>query len=181
MENNTRLLFLDLDGVLVPFKPLTVWTVPTDWVEFSHNGMRETFAKLSKSCVEQLNRITDTTGAKIVLSTAWREYFISCYESHPRPEMAVFLAYLKHCGIKADIIGWTPHGDDADSKGVRGVEIRKFIYRYLLKGKQYESMVILDDRDDMEEFTQYLVQTEPYQGITEEIANIAIRILNGEV
>ncbi len=176
----TRLLMLDMDGCLCPFRPMTAWTEANDVLMFQYNGMRDYFTKINKNCVEQLNRITDETGAKIVLSTAWREYFMQPHNSAPTPEMQLLVQYLKSNGVKADIIGCTPHGDDACSEGVRGVEIRKFIYRYLLKGNQYESMVIIDDRDDMCEFTQFLVQTDPYQGITEEIANRAIRILKNE-
>src|SRR4051812_14382818 len=72
-----KILFLDIEGVLV-------LPVPG----------RKTSA-VSARCVEQLNRITDATGAKVVLSSSWRF----------SPDICLTLS---EWGVRASIIGRTP-------------------------------------------------------------------------
>jgi hydroxymethylpyrimidine pyrophosphatase-like HAD family hydrolase len=55
-----KLIFLDIDGVLVTTNSL----IPSDKY-FGHT--------FDKNCVQNLIEILDATGAKVVISSSWRE------------------------------------------------------------------------------------------------------------
>src|SRR5579859_1662043 len=107
-------VMLDMDGVLVPFGP----DVPSPQVvKVKRNGREFHFARPDHMCVGRLNRIVGETGAAVVLSTSWREPLIRFNE------VGLLAAFLRHCGFAGQVVGYTPHGDVAQSKGVRGVEV----------------------------------------------------------
>ncbi|KAJ8603283.1 hypothetical protein CTAYLR_006949 [Chrysophaeum taylorii] len=72
-----KVLFLDIDGVLVPFGGLTV---------------ADPAAPFDDECVRRLARIISRTGAKIVLSSTWRssatakEMLRNCFRSFGLPD-----------------------------------------------------------------------------------------------
>ena len=145
---NNRILFLDIDGIL-------------------NTGIsKKTFAK---EFVDRINRITDTTGANIVISSNWRRYF----------KLNTLKALLRRNGIKAPIIGYTPIFKNTNTYEVlmghkRGTEIQAWLDAQDVKPK---SIVILDDISDMLHLTPYLVLTDTYKGITDDDADLAIEIL----
>lgn len=157
-----KVIFLDVDGVLNS--------------EFSREKERNNFDnwmehEVSEMHVNNLKKIVDATGAQIVLSSSWRF-------DHPKatgrdfiadPLMKVLDRKLKAVGL--DIIDVTP-----DLRGkIRGVEIQDWLDRH----SEVERFVILDDDVDMmEEQKPFFVNTTFKNGLTEEMANKAIEILN---
>jgi hypothetical protein len=149
-----KVIFLDFDGPIIPI--------------MSHEHKREMREKAWPPCVEQLNRITDTTGAKIVVSSSWRWGG----EEDVKEK-------LKLWGVTGEVIGITPILETAwkpESKlwiaTPRGCEIGAWF-----GDKEIESFVILDDDDDMVHLKKFLVQTPFETGLTQELADEAIAIL----
>ena len=63
-----KVIFLDIDGVLNTHESAT--TLRESFVERGADLMG--FNRFDKNCVARVNRITDETGAKIVISSSWR-------------------------------------------------------------------------------------------------------------
>lgn len=157
-----KVIFLDVDGVLNS--------------EVSREQERNNFDnwmehEVSEMHVNNLKKIVDATGAQIVLSSSWRF-------DHPKatgrdfivdPLMRVLDRKLKAVGL--DIIDVTP-----DLRGkIRGAEIQDWLGRH----SEVERFVILDDDVDMmEEQKPFFVNTTFKNGLTEDLANKAIEILN---
>lgn len=157
-----KVIFLDVDGVLNS--------------ELSREQERNNFDnwmehEVSEMHVNNLKKIVDATGAQIVLSSSWRF-------DHPKatgrdfiadPLMKILDRKLKAVGL--DIIDVTP-----DLRGkIRGAEIQDWLDRH----SEVERFVILDDDVDMmEEQKPFFVNTTFKNGLTEEMANKAIEILN---
>ena len=143
-----KLIFLDIDGVLITLKTC------------KHFGV------VDPECVQQLNRITDVTGAKIVLSSCWR---IGWTIHHIREK-------LKEWGVTGEVISKTP----VDWKKERGEEIQQWLDEYYLDNSNIEpieSIVIIDDDRDMAHMLPYLVHTTFTWGLTEQCADLAINYL----
>ena len=157
-----KVIFLDVDGVLNS--------------EVSREQERNNFDnwmehEVSEMHVNNLKKIVDATGAQIVLSSSWRF-------DHPKatgrdfivdPLMKVLDRKLKAVGL--DIIDVTP-----DLRGkIRGAEIQDWLGRH----SEVERFVILDDDVDMnDEQKPFFVNTTFKNGLTDELANKAIEILN---
>jgi hypothetical protein len=113
-----------------------------------------------------LNRITEETGAKIVVSSVWRtDGLMKCREN------------LHSWGVVAPVIGVTPRLYEGYNQLPRGLEISKWLEEY--DREEVESFVILDDDHDMEHLLPFLVHTPFETGLTEEHADLAIKILTG--
>lgn len=151
-----KIIFLDLDGVLN---------------SYSDRQGKEISLVIVPEKVALLRRIIDETGAIIVLSSSWRYWW---KEGYTQP----------------DRVGW----DINEAMATYGLEVRdKIPFRYFqsradevrewLAGRTYiKSLVILDDMDfgwRKRGLQKHWVQPDGYQfGLTEENANLAIRILN---
>ena len=154
-----KVVFLDFDGPIIPI--------------MSHQPPHRVSGKGAQafpSCVEQLNRITDETGAVIVVSSTWRADGIT--KTRER---------LRDWGVRADCIDVTPHMNERDPRSglwvshPRGHEIQKWLNEY--DHEKVESFVILDDDSDMAHLLPYLIQTPFETGLTEAHANRAIAML----
>lgn len=139
-----RVIFLDIDGVLVTRAEIMV-----------ASGMRAT---AKASCVAVLNRITDVTGAVIVVSSSWRYGG----EQWMREKLIEW-------GVRAEMIGITPVRWKVD----RGREIQAWI----ATAGPVDAIVILDDDSDMAHLLSRLVKTEMVNGLTEAHAERAITLL----
>ncbi len=82
---------------------------------------------------------------------------------------------LHSVGIKGEIIGKTPLVKL--SGGPRGEEIEKFLYEYRESEFDVSSFAILDDNTDMGPLSSHLVWCDSETGLTEGLANAAIRKL----
>jgi hypothetical protein len=148
-----KIIFLDIDGVLNNLDSLRF---PRTRIKTS----RHSYTAAHPSCVQALNQITDSTGARIVISSTWRGIGLE-----------VLFEIFHQWGIAGLTVGYTPLWDRAFE---RGDEIANWLSRHL----EVESFVILDDGDDMGHLRHRLVQTNFEVGLTREDADRAIAILN---
>lgn len=139
-------IFLDIDGVLA--------NVAT---RYRHGD---------PACVARLNRITDATGARIVVSSTWR------FQPDIKDKMAAW-------GVTGEVIGITPDGSKRDANGLyvsvpRGHEIYDWMFANHYDGTR---IAILDDDNDMELLVDFLVRTDTYLGLQDADVDKAIALL----
>ncbi len=140
-----KVIFLDIDGVLNTHESAT--TLRETFVERGDSIVG--FNKFDKRCVERLNRITDATGAKIVISSSWRHMCVI------NKTTDLLFQHLKNEGVTGDIIDCTPIDKDCGyineeypdgSRGFRAFEIQKWIDTPPASDDGYlDQFVILDD------------------------------------
>lgn len=139
------IVFLDIDGVI------------TTMVTKYRTG--------DPACVAQLNRITEVTGAAIVVSSTWR---------HAENIKEILAGW----GITSEVIGITPALNRWSESGIYiGVERGNEIAKWLADNPNDGCLLILDDDSDMGELLPYLVRTNSYIGLTEADADKAITML----
>lgn len=152
-----KILFLDIDGVLNNNQTRTVtfdgWCFVDDYL------------------VERLKQIIDATGAKIVLSSTWREGWNREDESKNEPFFNQLRDKLKEYGIEI----WDALPTPIQSS--RGLAIA--VWFGLHKDLDIESFVILDDWYDMGIYRDHLIQINGNIGLTNEDVNEVISFLNG--
>lgn len=137
-----KIIFLDMDGVV--------------------NNPREGRGRtLSTKAVGLLNKLTEISGANIVISSSWR--FTA--------PLIVIIDKLKEYGFRYPerVIGCTALLENR----CRGDEIKLW-----LKQVPVESFVILDDVDDMGNLLPHLVKTDHVLLMQEHDVDKAIQILN---
>mgnify|MGYP003378926671 FL=1 len=113
----------------------------------AHSGYEYPF---DPECLERLQRLVEKTDARIVITSTWRKT-----EEGKR----VLQNILEQYDLANRIIGYTPI---LNTK--RGEEIKSFLETLNVEA----SYIILDDDDDMEELTPYLILTNMKTGLTEE-------------
>lgn len=162
MPAQMKVVFLDVDGVLNASRRVVEGTKGfqlKDWV--------------IPKAVEHLNRITDATDGKLVISSTWRI-------GKTISELRVMFAEV---GCHAPVIGKTAHGPCSwhakagypeCSVAHRGFEIQEWLDNC---PEQVESFVILDDDSDLEPNLDHWVHTDLYRGLTRRNVEKAIRIL----
>ena len=144
-----KILFLDIDGVLNTHESLI------QNIEFD------------TACLNQLERIIQTTGCKIVISSAWR-MFGKQYIIDTINQAAGYVG-----NITQAIIDMTP--DRACNGDLRGDEIQAWLNQNTDLVSQF---VIVDDDTDMGNLLPYLVKTNPQSGLTVKLANKIIKRLS---
>lgn len=153
--------FLDIDGVLNSVNFFEEKSQSKRWDEFKekYDNKHIAFglANIDPKAVELLNKLTEATGAKIVVSSSWR--------GDPALQTIFTLA-----GIKESIYDRTPRL----SSGHRGQEIQQ----WLDKHKCDKYVILDDDLDFFDSQLPYFVRTDWKTGLTENDINKAINILN---
>lgn len=186
MENNNkkRVIFLDVDGVLNSRNSMMKRFEAeekagshsrADLSEFEWKNQQ-----IDQDAVKTLNIITDLTGAELVISSTWRRMFDT---------NADMRGFFKQVGIKAPIVGKTPHRPDEVRRTLenvlspaeeavtfqgeslidhvfRGHEIHAFITTWYALRKIEIDFVILDDDSDMVHLSDRLIQTDNAEGLT---------------
>lgn len=148
-----KIIFLDIDGVLCTF---------TEYAKSKHDKRYGTRVyPFKKECVEQLNRIIENTGAKIVVSSSWRKLF-------SREHLQEI---FDNNGVKSKILDITSGSTQWMSENNRSSEINAWINEHECK------YCILDDLNLSEWFEDF-VNTVEMSGLTKEDADKAIEILN---
>lgn len=144
-----KVIFLDIDGVLINMR----------------YASRNTADPL---CVDILNKITDRTGAKIVVSSSWKHYGL--------PKITLI---LKQWGVTGDIIGITPNSGMAQ----RIYDIGEWLADYYDEtGSSPESIVIIDDeKDACIGFAVWCVLVSDINGLTYSDQERAIAILENRL
>ena len=142
-----KIIFLDIDGVLVSYKSAC---------QFGH------YRTFLPSSVDALNHILESTGAQIVISSAWRI-------QHDFNELK---AIFSQQGIDSSkIIDTTPR----TASRLRGDEIGSWLKTF--EGA-VKSFIIIDDDSDMTDYPDQLVKTTFEDGLTMAHANMAIKMLS---
>jgi histidinol phosphatase-like enzyme len=155
MSREVKIIFLDIDGVLV-----------NRWSLQHHSGGR---AIAHPDCVAALNRITDQTGAEFVITSTWRAAGLKQMES-----------IFKKWGVTGKILDKTPDlswrvGAVYAAKE-RGDEIQEWLDCSSIY-PPVTSFVILDDDSDMKHLKDRLVRTSFPEGLTMQHAEQAIEML----
>ena len=154
-----KVIFLDIDGVLnsVLFDAQRI--------------IEEEHSRIDMSRVELLSEIIERTGAKIVLSSTWREDW-DVDESLRGPDGK----YIDKCLAEHSLalIDKTPHLQYSDE---RRIEIATWVARHR---DEIESYVILDDiMAGWGELWEHVVITNPYgRGLERNHVEQAVYILN---
>jgi HAD domain in Swiss Army Knife RNA repair proteins len=147
-KKQVRLLFLDFDGVLI-----------------NAESLRQDSIEAHPECVAALNRIVASTGALVVVTSAWRR----------GRSLAELRWLLKAWDVKATVIGKTPYLDGKSKSD----EIEFWLKANSDRFPSVESIAILDDAN-MNGLSEFLVKTEFCPGLTEADADRAIAMLQGD-
>jgi hypothetical protein len=157
-----KLVILDIDGVLNSRRYML--QVGDKWDDPAY--------QMDPLAVARLNRITDATGASIVISSTWRLAF-----THYLDKLQACMASYN---ITAPVIGMTPDMvvQQSDSglylaHGTRFDEIRS----WLAYNQPIDSFVILDD-ETLDGLSDHHIQTQFDDGLLDVHVDRAIAILN---
>lgn len=157
------LIFLDIDGVLV-----NLWSL-------KRGRDSQGLHRADPLCVAQLNRLTDESGAQLVISSTWR-----------LKGLPLVVDVLKSWGVTGKVVGATPdlttvRGSKLLVAPSRGREISAWLDLTGDVGDRVAgvSFVILDDDGDMDDLLSRLVWTDTYRGLTSADVDRALEVLNG--
>lgn len=167
-----KIIFLDFDGVLN--------------TEHHQNMLRyrgkawqdEHGAFFDPEAVMQLKRIIDATCADIVIESSWKylglEAMQEMWQARNMPGRVIDITPSS----PSDSLLLTTNLDDyALATGLyKGVEIASWLSDYATKDTRY--VIIDDEYVVLDSQLPHFILTNPYDGITDEIADRAISILN---
>ena len=149
-----KVIFLDVDGVLN--NRHTRVTTSDGW------------CFVDDHLVARLKRLMNLSGARLVLSSTWREGWHQEDESKNDISFTELRDKFNQFGI--EIFDRT-----GEMRMHRWQSIKEFFERP--RKDTIEHYVILDDWNDMGEFSNHLVLTNPSTGLTEEDIQKALKIL----
>jgi hypothetical protein len=168
----SKIIFLDIDGVLNNEVFVnSFWEIlkqlkmkRPEAKELHQIVMRDDYGNLfCPTACKMLKLLVERTGAKIVISSAWRK----------DGGLIEMQNMWKHRQLPGDVIDITPIRDNEP----RGEEIAEWLSK-----NEHEEYVILDDDSDMlEEQKNNFVQQDSRYGLTFNDTIKAIRILNGKI
>lgn len=165
-----KYLFLDIDGVLNHDK----WFSSP---EYKNNQANWQISMFDPACIERVNRILQETGAKLVVSSSWRdmadlpEIFAGVglpteFDTTPYAEI-----------IYPDALPITDFfSDETDVRYWRGSEIKWWLDHNATE--EYTYCILDDDCDMLEDQLEYFVSTSNPKGLTDKLTVKAIEILN---
>jgi hypothetical protein len=170
MSNEIKVVFLDLDGTLSHWNEDEAKEFRQAAEDINYQWSPENMRSIGYDIniqpehVKRLNRLTDTTGAKLVISSSWRLGDEAWFQN--------LRILLVDKGIRADVIGRTPQ---LTNKG-RSQEIKQWVYCH----PEVEHFVALDDDIDILNLNEYAVHIDNSKGLTDNDVDAAIRILQRE-
>lgn len=152
-----RLIMLDVDGVLNSNSTRTT--------------TRDGWCFVEDIFIERLGRLVHETGAKVVLSSTWREGWNQQDESKNEPYFNDLRAKLSEYGIELyDRLGPMHRSYE------RGLEIQEWFESH--PDIEVENFIILDDYNDMIPYMDHLLQTRASIGLTDDDVEVAINYLS---
>lgn len=151
-----KLILLDIDGVLNNEHTRTT----------THDG----WCFVDDYLVERFGRLVKESGAKVVLSSTWRVGWNRDDESLNEP----FFNQLRDKLKEYDIEIWDMLPLPISSRRSRSIE--KYFEDY--RGPFITNYVIIDDWNDMDEYSSHLVLVNPIYGLRDEDIYKALDILN---
>lgn len=149
-----NIIFLDVDGVLNSINNLIKVYEKT---HRQHSGYNYPF---DEECLNNLCFLVEETNSKIVITSTWRRH---------EKGIKVLLDKLEEYNLADKVIGYTPILNKT-----RGKEIKKFLSTLDYK----PNFIIIDDDTDMDDLISYLINTNPYFGLTSENVDNGIKMLN---
>ena len=185
-----KIVFLDVDGVLNAIEDYRSKDYrPKKNAAWMTTSIGEKYHGISQRRVARLARIISEAGAKIVLSSSWKESYEYYVNKGDDMHIGRYLVNaLSRKGLH--IMDTTYRFENSSMMGsyYRGDAIRKWIEWWDGENPndKVEKFVILDDDPfDFEEagLTDHWVETDYYGypgGLTDEKADLAIKILKGE-
>lgn len=166
-----KILFLDIDGVLNC----------TDVVDKKPSNDERVYG-LNPDLVNNLKKVVDATGCRIVVSSSWRHH-LDYAPFQPKRKWRNVLAEMIGYDASRLFIGSTPRGNT----GKRGDEILAWILENKDEYGAYQSgpmriCVVDDEIGDIicNIDRRNVVKTDMRKGLTEEDADRIIGILNGK-
>ena len=158
-----KYLFLKIDGVLDTYRYREILK------KYSQHFIDENGLLYDPKVILNLERIIEATDAKIVITSTWRLY----------DDMK---ALWHSWGLAGEVVGVTSTvlkekaiGKFRVHYGHRGMEVEEWLQNNATEPYNY---AILDDGDDfLPHQANHLVLTNPYDGLTKEIADRVIEIL----
>ncbi|HYG66320.1 MAG TPA: HAD domain-containing protein [Anaeromyxobacteraceae bacterium] len=160
-----KVVFLDIDGVLNSER-FFAEAQPARW------GI----GHIDPGAVGRVQELARRTGAKIVISSAWRH-------AYPVADLRVI---LRVAGLEAPIVGATPDLDDGGAEGrVRAAEITAWLEGNALRAEHgraepVEAYVVLDDLEDFGPLEPRVVRTRFADGLLDEHVERAVALLGAE-
>jgi hypothetical protein len=152
-----KIVFLDFDGVLNH----RAW-LREHWLrECPGEVIVSGKLALDPAAIQRVNRILRKTGARVVVSSAWRLL-------HSLDELRELLALR---GFHGQVIDATPYIDEEP----RGLEIRAWLDAH----PEVTAFVALDDATDMDPVRERWVQTTFEHGLQDEHVERAVALLAG--
>lgn len=165
----TKYLFLDIDGVLNH----DVWFTSLAYRNNQNNWRISMFDPI---CVERVNKILKETGAKLVVSSSWRD-MTDLPEIFTGIGLPAEFDVTPYCDV---IFNLNPirdiFSDDEDVRYWRGSEIKWWLDHNAKE--EYTYCILDDDCDMLEEQLEYFVCTSNPEGLTDKLTVKAIEILN---
>lgn len=164
-----KYLFLDIDGVLNHH----VWFTS---LAYRNNQSNWRISMFDPICVERVNKILRETGAKLVVSSSWRD-MTDLPEIFAGIGLPTEFDVTPYCDV---IFNLNPirdiFSDDEDVRYWRGSEIKWWLDHNAKE--EYTYCILDDDCDMLEEQLEYFVCTSNPHGLTDELTKKAINILN---
>ena len=165
-----KIIFLDIDGVLA---------IPS--------CLKDGMWALSDEKQKLFGKILDQTGAKIVLSSSWRYATLERTKEHMESEG--FLFNDKLIGVTIRAYHYLEKGTKIHLAIPRGVEIKQWIDTHIHSdngknwerkkvGKDFTYIILDDDRDMLLEQKDHFLNTNSEIGLTDDIVERAVAILN---
>lgn len=152
-------LFLDIDGVLNSGK----------YIKRLNGRFDDPINQIDPDAVKLLNKITDISGCKIVVSSTWRLAFMyKCADP-----LRSLQGCLRMYGITGDVIGMTPSKQNA-VRNQRGKEIQAWLDEHY---NEIDKFVIIDDDSDMGRLSNHLIKTLFEDGIQDSHVQKIVSIL----
>lgn len=169
MIKATKLIFLDIDGVLNSdaYCDSPEYRSETQHMTDQLIILVNHWVLLDPKALHRLNDLVNRSGAEVVLSSTWRAKY----------SPAEITKMMQDRGATFTINNSTPilHDKVNSSRIPRGKEIAAYIDGLKVKP---EAFVILDDHDDMLGYTEFLVKTTMKLGLTADDVEKALQILN---
>jgi hypothetical protein len=150
-----KIIFLDFDGVLnTEYNQRLLLYQGKAWQD-------EHGAVFDPEAIGQLKRIIDVTKADIVIESSWKYFGLEAMQE-------MWMARQ----MPGRVIDITPSFDN----NCKGIEIESWLSLHATPETRY--VIIDDEYIVLESQLPFFILTNPYDGITDEVADKAISILN---
>ena len=167
-----KYLFLDFDGVLnTEFHQNRLISQGKPWQD-------EHGAFFDPEAVKQLGRIIDVTQACIVIESSWRylglKAMLDMWEDRHLPGHVIDITPF----TASNSFFLTADTNDLDPEmgHYKGIEIASWLFDHATAEARY--VIIDDEYVILDSQLPHFIMTNPFDGISEEVANQAIAILN---